>query len=75
MGNTLFTENPLSIAENQEDILSLSQILALPKIHYADIYLQEQLPNILSRWPLLAEFADISNPHSAGSDDLTDETV
>lgn len=75
MGNTLFTENASPIAENQQDILSLSQILALPKMHYADIYLQEQLPNILSRWPLLAEFADIRHAQSVMPGDLPDEIV
>lgn len=63
MENTLFTPHPASDAEKHDDVYVLSHIFALPKFHYVDINLQEQLPHILSRWPLLAEFV-----HSDGLD-------
>ncbi len=72
MENKLFIPNATPNAEKHDDVLVLSHIFALPSFRYVDINLQEQFPHILSRWPLLAEFAhsdglDALSPASAGS--------
>ncbi|TKI07812.1 cellulose biosynthesis protein BcsR [Martelella alba] len=65
MGNRLFTVRYQPLADSQDDVMALRQIFELADIGYADIRLQEQLPGILARWPLLAEFAE--RDMSAGS--------
>jgi len=57
MENKSFTPLGTPFAEKKDDVYVLSHIFALPKFHYIDINLQEQFPHIMSRWPLLAEFA------------------
>ncbi|TCL07468.1 MULTISPECIES: cellulose biosynthesis protein BcsR [Sodalis] len=70
MENKLFIPGVTPNAEKQDDVLVLSHIFALPSFHYVDINLQEQFPHILSRWPLLAEFA-----HSDGLDAQSSSTA
>ncbi len=42
---------------SQDDIRALEKAFSLQNWHYVDIARQERLAGILSRWPLLAEFA------------------
>ncbi|WP_147193806.1 cellulose biosynthesis protein BcsR [Pantoea sp. MBD-2R] len=55
------TEQPnpkLPVArEAQDDIRALEKAFSLQNWHYIDIARQERLAGILTRWPLLAEFA------------------
>lgn len=44
-------------AQIPDDIAALSQVYALPKLNYVDISRQEQLVQMMQRWPLLAELA------------------
>ncbi|MGC6387039.1 cellulose biosynthesis protein BcsR [Ewingella sp. S1.OA.A_B6] len=51
--------------DKNDDLLVLSHLFSLPKLHYIDIASQQKTPLILQRWPLLAELALIDMPKSA----------
>lgn len=53
----LLNAHLIPLAETEDDVFALSQTFALPKINYVEIAMQEQLPHIFSRWPLVAELA------------------
>lgn len=48
---------PLKTAE---DILALSRVYSLSKLSYINISQQEHLANMMKRWPLLAELAQLT---------------
>lgn len=47
----------LIAAQLPDDIAALSEVYTLPKLGYVDISRQEQLVEMMHRWPLLAELA------------------
>jgi hypothetical protein len=57
MNNPLTHFNAVVSAENQDDLLALSQAFSLPKLSYIDISRQERLSQMMTRWPLLGELA------------------
>ena len=40
-----------------DDLLALSHLFSLPELHYIDIARKEKIPQVLTRWPLLAELS------------------
>ncbi|MGY2795928.1 hypothetical protein ACVWV0_000104 [Ewingella americana] len=54
---------PESLAVNGEkdnendDFLVLSHLFSLPELNYIDIARKEKIPQVLTRWPLLAELS------------------
>lgn len=48
--------------ESQDDIAQLERAFSLQNWRYIDIERQERLAGILSRWPLLAELAELTQP-------------
>ncbi|MGE9552940.1 cellulose biosynthesis protein BcsR [Erwinia amylovora] len=56
MGEHSSQDLPVS-REAQDDIRALGAAFSLQNWHYIDIARQERLAGIITRWPLLAEFA------------------
>ena len=52
-----------------DDLSALSQLMSLPELAYQDIGQQQQLAQIMARWPLLDELRFAQHPSSA--QDLT----
>ena len=52
--------NP-SWASSTDDLSALSQLVSLPELAYQDIGQQQQLAQIVARWPLLAELSLIAD--------------
>lgn len=48
-----------------DDFYALSHLFSLSELHYVDIARKEKIPQLMSRWPLLAELAQFAE-HSAG---------
>lgn len=40
-----------------DDFYALSHLFSLSKLNYVDIARKEKIPQLMSRWPLLAELA------------------
>jgi len=47
-----------------DDLLALSHLFALPELHYIDIARKEKIPQVLTRWPLLAELSQSAQNNS-----------
>ena len=43
-----------------DDFLVLSHFFSLPELNYIDIARKEKIPQLMSRWPLLAELAQFA---------------
>ena len=60
---------PESLAVNGEkdnendDFLVLSHLFSLPELNYIDIARKEKIPQVLTRWPLLAELSPKADFH------------
>jgi hypothetical protein len=69
LGREQYTANKIVSDDVNEgrndDLLVLSHIFSLPELHYIDIATQQKIPQILQRWPLLAELAHLYTPKSA----------
>ncbi|MGP9419982.1 cellulose biosynthesis protein BcsR [Ewingella sp. AOP9-I1-14] len=46
-----------------DDLLALSHLFSLPELHYIDIARKEKIPQVLKRWPLLAELSPKADFH------------
>jgi len=46
--------------EDKADLCALRRIYSIPKLNYIDISSQEYLAEIMERWPLLAELAQLN---------------
>jgi len=51
--------------DKNDDFVVLTHLFSLPELHYIDIASQQKIPQILRRWPLLAELAQVHTPESA----------
>jgi len=51
--------------DKNDDFVVLSHLFSLPELHYIDIASQQKIPQVLQRWPLLAELAQIHSSVSA----------
>lgn len=49
---------------SEDDLSALREIVTLPELDYQDIGQQQQLTNIVTRWPLLTEFSLLSESKS-----------
>lgn len=61
-------------ASSTDDLSALSRLVSLPELAYQDIGQQQQLVQIVARWPLLAELSlgaeDDLNPTQLAVDPL-----
>ncbi|CAI1725613.1 cellulose biosynthesis protein BcsR [Serratia sp. TSA_198.1] len=60
MNNQLTRFQTVAPSETQDDLLALSEAFSLPTLSYVDISRQERLTQMMTRWPLLAELAQIT---------------
>jgi hypothetical protein len=51
--------------DKNDDFVVLTHLFSLPELHYIDIASQQKIPQILHRWPLLAELAQVHTPESS----------
>ncbi|AHY05144.1 Protein YhjR [Serratia plymuthica] len=63
MNNQLTRFQTVAPSETQDDLLALSEAFSLPTLSYVDISRQERLTQMMTRWPLLAELAQITGSH------------
>lgn len=45
---------------SDDDFYALSHLCSLSELHYVDIARKEKIPQLMSRWPLLAELAQFA---------------
>jgi len=50
--------------KKDDDFFALSRLFSLSELNYVDIARKEKIPQLMSRWPLLAELAQYGE-HSA----------
>jgi hypothetical protein len=60
MNNQLTRFQTVAPSETQDDLQALSEAFSLPTLSYVDISRQERLTQMMTRWPLLAELAQIT---------------
>lgn len=45
-----------------DDFFALSHLFSLTELNYVDVARKEKIPQLMSRWPLLAELAQYDKP-------------
>jgi len=60
MNNQLTRFQTVAPSETQDDLQALSEAFSLPTLSYVDISRQERLTQMMTRWPLLADLAQIT---------------
>lgn len=51
------TDSDESYTSKDDDFLALSHFFSVSELNYVDISRKEKIPQLMSRWPLLAELA------------------
>lgn len=57
---TIITSAEESEPSKDDDFFALSHLFSLSELHYVDIARKEKIPQLMSRWPLLAELAQFA---------------